>query len=180
MAELSRRDPARLQPWLLMLGLLLLFGFGVLVSALQQPAVQTIYWVRDDATAATLVAAPRRLRGEESEGLVRSLVAALAAGPVASERQLGLANELPAATEVLAVSDEAGVLVVDLSSAVMAGGGSHSQIGRLLQLLYSLSELPGVEVVSLSVEGVPAPVWGGEGVMVPERWVRPAGDLPRW
>ena len=169
-----------MQPALLLVGLGLLFALGVVVSAIQQPPVRSLYWVRDGATSATLEVAPRRLRGRDTETLVRSLVAALAAGPLASERQAGLSSEVPAATEVLAVDLDAGDLWVDLSPAAMAGGGSHSIFGRLAQLQYSLSELPAVETVSLWVAGAPAPQWGGEGVMVEDRWRRPAGALPRW
>jgi spore germination protein GerM len=180
MAGYPGRDSTTVQRALLLFGLLLLFALGLLVSASLQPPVRTLYWVRDDGSGATLVAAPRRLRGQDTEALARTLVEVLAAGPLASERAAGLSSEVPGETRVLGVVVTADALRVDLSSAVMAGGGSHSMLGRVLQLQYSLSELPGVEGVSLWVEGLPAPLWGGEGLMVPDRWVRPAAGLPRW
>jgi spore germination protein GerM len=184
MAEVPDGRPkstrVRRQPLLLLLGLALLFAFGLLVSALQQPPVRTIYWVADDGGVATLVAAPRRLRGTDSEALVRTAVAVLAAGPLEGERLRGYASEVPAETRVLAVRLAEGDLRVDLSAELLSGGGVHSMIGRLLQLRYSLSELTGVRTVELVVEGVAAPLWGGEGLMVEPVWARPAGPLPRW
>jgi spore germination protein GerM len=176
----SKSDGSRRQPLLVLFAVVLLFGFGLLQSVLQQAPVRSLYWVSDAGGVAVLVAAPRRLRGADSEALVRAVLEVLVAGPLASERALGYGSEVPPETRLLAVAFADGELVVDLSTEVLAGGGVHSMVGRLMQLRYSFSELPGVRTVALTVEGAPAPLWGGEGVMVEPRWVRPEGGLPRW
>lgn len=164
----------------LLFALVALFALGVLFSALLQPAKRNLYLIRDEGTHASLVTMPRRLYGADTAALAHSAVLALAQGPLASERQAGLGSEVPATTVVLHAELTAGVLRVDLSAAVVGGGGASSMQGRLMQLRYSLIELPGVSALELWVEGAPAPLWGGEGLVVAERWERPAGEPLSW
>lgn len=140
----------------------------------------TIYLVRDEGTTMTLEAVYRRVRPEGAADAARAAVAALAAGPDAEERARGLTSDVPPGTRVRSVATVAGVLVVDLSSEAVSGGGSASMIGRLAQLTYTLTQPATVAAVELRVEGRPLAAWGGEGVMTAWPWRRPEGGWPRW
>jgi spore germination protein GerM len=114
--------------------------------------------------------------------VARAWVELLAAGPSDAERARGVGSEIPAATRLLGARLEAGTLTVELSEAVVAGGGSASMWGRIQQLRYSLTALPGVSSLVVEVAGAPLRVWGGEGVMV--EWPWQAAGVPaasvRW
>jgi spore germination protein GerM len=140
----------------------------------------TIYFVRDEGTTMTLEPVHRRVRPADAEEAARAAVAALARGPEPDEAARGLSSEVPAGTRVRSVRTENGVLVVDLSSEAVSGGGSASMIGRLAQLGYTLTQPRGVDAIELWVEGVRLEAWGGEGVMTAWPWHRPDGGWPRW
>lgn len=161
--------------------LLLLALVGVLASrTLQRLPDTVVYLVRDEGAGFTLEAVHRRLRPADPLDAARAAVGALAAGPTADEAARGLASEVPPATDVLRAFWEAGVLVVDLDADVLAGGGTSSMVGRLAQLTYTLTQPAGVDAVAVWIDGRPAEVWGGEGLMAAWPWRRPAGGLPRW
>lgn len=140
----------------------------------------TIYLVRDLGREMTLEPVHRRLRPADPVAAARAAVAALAAGPLADEAARGLGSEVPSDTAVRDAWLQGGVLVVDLGTEVVAGGGSASMQGRLAQLTYTLTQPNGIEALELWVEGRPLEVWGGEGIMTAWPWRRPDGGLPRW
>jgi spore germination protein GerM len=140
----------------------------------------TIYLVRDEGTTMTLEAVHRRLRPAGVEEGARAAVEALVRGPDGEEAARGLSSEVPAGTQVRAVTTEDGVLVVDLSAEAVSGGGSASMIGRLAQLRYTLTQPTAVAAIELRVEGVRLDAWGGEGIMTAWPWRRIEGDWPRW
>ena len=165
------------------LALLLLL---VLVSVLSMRTLNrlpdaTLYWVRSDPTTFTLVPRSRRLGSRDAGAYARAAVAALAAGPNASERAAGLSSAVPTGTEAISARLRNGTLSVDLSDEFVSGGGSASMRARLEQLRWTLTQPTWVDAVDLQVEGAPLTVLGGEGLMVAPVWSRPAdGALPRW
>ncbi len=162
--------------------LLLLVLVGVLATRWSSRLPDmAIYLARSEATTFTLERVHRRSGANGLEAQVTAMVAALAAGPTPEEAARGLSSVVPAGTRVLSARVERGLLTVDLSREVMSGGGSASMAGRLAQLSYTLTQPAGVEALALEVEGGPATLWGGEGLIADWPWRRPAGgELPWW
>lgn len=162
--------------------LLLLVIVAVLsVRTMNRLPDATLYWVRSEATSFSLAPRSRRLGTRTPEAYARAAVAALASGPTPGERAADLSSAVPAGSEVLDAELRDRTLWVDLSPAFVAGGGTASMRGRFEQLVWTLTQPTWADAVALSVDGVPLRVLGGEGLMVPERWVRPVeGGLPTW
>jgi spore germination protein GerM len=165
------------------LALLLLMALvaSLTYRTLQHLPDATIYFVRDEGGTMTLASVHRRLRPTDAADAASAAVRALALGPDAEESARGLASEVPPGTAVRSATLEGDVLVVDLTSDAVSGGGSASMIGRLQQLTYTLTQPSEVAAVELRVDGVRLDAWGGEGVMTLWPWRRPeAAGMPRW
>ena len=93
---------------------------------------------------------------------------ALLAGPTTAEENAvpAISTAIPAGTTLHSVSITAGVATVDLSATFVSGGGSASMIGRLAQVVYTLTQFSTVDGVLFKINGVPTTVFGGEGVIV--------------
>jgi hypothetical protein len=91
----------------------------------------------------------------------RSALHALLAGPTPRERDDGLTTELPATTELLAVSLRDGTARVYLRGPGLEQYQPNTVTFalRLAQIVYTLTELPRVERVRIYVNGDP---WGFE------------------
>ena len=165
------------------LSLLLLLALVAIITirTLQRLPDTLIYFVRDEGV--TFVLDPVARVGRES-GLtarVKAQMAALASGPSAEESAEGLSSVVPKTVEVRGVNLEGGRLTVDLSRDFAGGGGSASMLGRLYQVMYTLSQPADVDEVLLLLEGEPLTLLGGEGILVEVPWVRDEHvELPRW
>ncbi|MEW5991690.1 MAG: Gmad2 immunoglobulin-like domain-containing protein [Chloroflexota bacterium] len=93
---------------------------------------------------------------------------ALLSGP--SEAELAarpaMFTTVPAGTRFLGLSIEDAVATVDLSREFESGGGSAAVLGRLAQVVYTLTQFPTVEAVSFKLDGEPVTVFSGEGVLL--------------
>lgn len=92
-----------------------------------------------------------------------ALFTALTAGLNASEQSDRLRSAVPTATELLsapAITD--GVITLDLSDAIFEATG-NTLIDALAQIVFTMSELPGVSAVQLRVNGVPQEWPTGDG-----------------
>jgi len=89
-------------------------------------------------------------------------------GPSASERSASpsISTTVPAGTELLGISIKDGVATVDLSGAFESGGGSASTLGRLGQVVYTLTQFPTVDTVAFRIDGRPVAVFGSEGIVL--------------
>lgn len=98
-----------------------------------------------------------------AEGAVRALLA----GPPAADEPMAtpaLSSAVPTGTRLLDVAVSHSVATVDLSAEFQSGGGSTAMLGRLAQLVYTLTRLPDVERVALKLDGKPVTTFSGEGV----------------
>jgi spore germination protein GerM len=154
----------------------------IVVRTLQRLPDTVVYLVRDEGRTFTLESVFRQTRSGASgtEATARRALTALAAGPTAEEAARGLSSEVPPDLVVQDVRSGGGLLEVDLDAGFASGGGSASMLGRLHQVLYTLSHPTDVDRVALFLDGEPLTVLGGEGVMVEHPWTRPAGGVPRW
>ena len=109
-------------------------------------------------------------------GLARGVVLALLAGPDSAERARGLTTAIPAGSRLLGIKVRDSVATVDLSRAFESGAGSSSVIGRVAQLVYTLTRVPGVRGVELWLEGRPAETFSSEGLQFAQPQV--PGDYP--
>jgi germination protein M len=89
-------------------------------------------------------------------------------GPTAAERAASpaLSSTVPRGTRLLGISIESGVATVDLSGEFESGGGSASTLGRLAQVVYTLTQFPTVDRVAFRVDGRPVTVFGSEGIVL--------------
>jgi len=116
---------------------------------------------------------------------------ALLAGPNEAEMTArpAMSTAVPEGTRFLGLSIEDGVATVDLSREFESGGGSASVIGRLAQVVYTLTQFPTVDTVTFKLDGQAVTVFSGEGVLLdhpvgradytdqlPAIWV----DRPAW
>jgi hypothetical protein len=100
-----------------------------------------------------------------TQAVATAAMTSLLAGPSEQERDV-MSSTVPAGTRLLGLSIAGGVATVDLSSEFESGGGSASVIGRLAQVVYTLTQFPTVTSVSFRVEGRAVTVFSGEGVVL--------------
>jgi spore germination protein GerM len=95
---------------------------------------------------------------------------ALLAGP--NDDELGarpaMYTTLPAGTAFLGLTIDNGVATVNLSKEFESGGGSASVLGRLAQVVYTLTQFPTITSVRFELDGEPVDVFSGEGVALAE------------
>jgi germination protein M len=93
---------------------------------------------------------------------------ALLAGPTAKERSStpAILTTIPQGVQLLGLSIKDRVATVNLSREYQSGGGSASVIGRLAQVVYTLTQFPTVDAVRFQLDGQPVTVFGGEGVVL--------------
>lgn len=93
---------------------------------------------------------------------------ALLAGP--SEAELtarpAMSTTVPEGTRFLGLTIEDGIATVDLSREFGSGGGTASVLGRLAQVVYTLTQFPTVDAVRFELDGEPVTVFSGEGVIL--------------
>jgi hypothetical protein len=75
---------------------------------------------------------------------------------------------IPEGTQLLGLTIEDGVATVNLSREFESGGGSASVLGRLAQVVYTLTQFPTVDSVTFELDGEPVTVFSGEGVVLDE------------
>ncbi len=95
-------------------------------------------------------------------------VAALIAGPNADELSASPAmyTTVPDGTRLLGLTITDRVATVNLSREFEAGGGSASVLGRLAQVVYTLTQFPTVDSVRFELDGQPVTAFSGEGVVL--------------
>lgn len=120
----------------------------------------TVYFLQDEGAA---VPVPRQVTTRE---VARAAIEALVAGPTSSESAQGLSTAVPAGTLVLGLRIDAGTAIVDLSREFESGGGSFSVIGRLAQVVYSLTEFSSVDRVQFRIDGRQVDVFSNEGLIL--------------
>ena len=109
---------------------------------------------------------PVRRTVETTPAVARAALEALLDGPTADERAGGLASAIPAGTTLLDISLADAVATVDLSGTFDDGGGSASMLGRVAQVVATLTRFPTIDRVAFRLDGEPVETIGGEGVAV--------------
>ena len=126
----------------------------------QETSSVAVYFLRGEKVSPvrrTIAATPAVARGALTE---------LLAGPTEDEVASGLASAIPAGTALRDVSISDGVATVDLDGTFDDGGGSASMLGRVAQVVATLTRFPTVDRVAFRIDGRPVEAIGGEGVVV--------------
>jgi len=119
-----------------------------------------IYFFKDDK----LVAVARNV---SAMGDVKARADGLVAGPTKSEAAKGLFTEIPAGTKVRKAFIEGDTAYVDFSKKLGEyGGGSARVQGLIMQIVYTMTEMPGINKVGIMVDGKSEVVLGGEGYVI--------------
>ena len=131
------------------------------------------YWLAGRGTAPVfflrgekLGVASRDVHGTAGTPAIVNVVRDLLAGPTAAERAAGLSTAIPAGTIVNSVSVIGQVATVDLSAQFASGGGSLSMQERVAQVVFTLTGLPNIHIVSFSIDGKHIDTIGGEGLLL--------------
>lgn len=101
-------------------------------------------------------------------GVARAALEQLLAGPTNDESTSvpAISSTVPAGTELLGITISNSVATVDLSEEFESGGGSASVLGRLAQLVFTLTQFPTVDSVVLEIEGEVVEEFSSEGVVI--------------
>ena len=104
----------------------------------------------------------------KTQAVATAAIKALLAGPNATETNTRPAfyTTVPDGTRLLGLSITGGVATINLSKEFASGGGSASILGRLAQVVYTLTQFPTVDGVRFQLDGAPVTVFGGEGVVL--------------
>jgi len=156
---------------LVILLLLVLFSVLILRTTRSLPDA-LVYFVNSHPTYFELQPALREIPADDDEQLIEELFHELREGPSQAEKDAGLATVNPLGARLLDVSVDDGIAMVDISREFEVGGGTSQMQGRLFQLFYTLTQPNSIEGVRLYVEGQPVRSFSGEGIMVPQPWLR--------
>jgi germination protein M len=128
--------------------------------------VRAYYFLGGPAGSAGLVPVLREV--PSTKAVATAAMTALLDGPTAREHggAPAISTVIPAGTKLLDLTVKDAVATVDLSSEFKSGGGSASVLGRLAQVVYTLTQFPTVKAVSFQVEGQPVTAFGGEGAVL--------------
>ena len=119
-----------------------------------------VYLLRDEKVS------PVRRTVPATTAVARAALEELLEGPTSAEAATGLVSTIPQGTTLRGVSIADGVATVDLDGRFDDGGGSASMLGRVAQVVATLTRFPTVERVAFRLDGQPVETIGGEGVVV--------------
>lgn len=96
----------------------------------------------------------------------RAALTALFEGPSPEEGDAGVYSAVPEGTELRDLRIEGGIATVDLSREFEAGSGTHSEIFRIAQVVYTLTQFPTVDGVEFRIEGEPVTEFASHGLIL--------------
>ena len=116
-----------------------------------------VYFLRDEKVATA---------GRSADGgdVATQAVESLLVGPTDEETGIAMSSEVPEDTELLGIDVADGTATVDLSSAFESGGGSLAMQARVAQVVFTLTQFPTVDDVTITLDGDSVDGIGGEGV----------------
>ena len=128
--------------------------------------VRAYYFLGSFVDNAGLVPVLREVPKTQAVGA--AAMRALLQGP--NDDELGarpaMYTTVPQDTRFLGLRIDDGIATVNLSREFERGGGSASVLGRLAQVVYTLTQFPSVQGVRFELDGEPVKVFSGEGVVL--------------
>lgn len=119
-----------------------------------------VWFAREDGVSVTFRYVPTQTQ------IATAVMQELLSGTNEAEEDVDLSTLIPGGTELLGLTIDDGTAVVDLSSEFGSGGGSASMLGRVTQVVYTLTQFDTVKSVVFEIEGEPAGPLGGEGLIL--------------
>jgi spore germination protein GerM len=147
----------------LLAGAALIAGAIYFQSTAPQPKKPTlkIYLTRGDE----LVAVERLIAAKEAP--LSRAIDALLAGPTETEQAAGIQTMIPPGTRLLHCRINDKVAIIDFNQKLENYGGGSARIeGLIAQIVYTATDVPGVEKAWLWIEGNKELVLGGEGMVL--------------
>jgi hypothetical protein len=130
--------------------------------------VRAYYFLGSFVDNAGLVPVLREIPKTQAVGA--AAMRALLEGP--NDAELGarpaMYTVVPDGTRFLGLRIDGGIATVNLSREFEEGGGSASVLGRLAQVVYTLTQFPTVDGVRFELDGEPVTVFSGEGIVLDE------------
>jgi hypothetical protein len=126
--------------------------------------VRAYFLLAGPAGSAGLVPVLREIPA--TKATATAAMTAVLAGPNDAEQKASISTTIPAGTQLLDLTVKSGVATVDLSREFESGGGSASVLGRLAQVVYTLTQFPTIKSVVFEVEGQPVTTFSGQGVVL--------------
>jgi len=102
----------------------------------------------------------------KTQAVARAALNELLAGPTAVEQNAELSSAVPSETLLLDVAISDGLATVDLSGAFDSGGGTFSQMARLAQVVYTVTQFSTVDRVEFRLDGQTVEVFSSEGIVL--------------
>lgn len=126
------------------------------------------YFFLDDAAGGDPALVPVLRTVPKTKATARAAMTVLLAGPSDKERAARprIGTIIPAGTELLGIQISDGVATVDLSGEFASGGGSFSVLGRLAQVVYTMTQFSSVDRVRFELDGEPVTVFSSEGIIL--------------
>lgn len=120
----------------------------------------TVYFLNSDGEAISTT------RTVTTQAVAAAAMGFLIEGPTPAEEAAGLSTAVPTDSLVLGIEIADGIAFLDMSREFEAGGGSMAILGRLAQVVYTLTEFPTVDRVQILLDGEEAEYFSGEGVII--------------
>jgi spore germination protein GerM len=112
-----------------------------------------------------LIAVKRAVKATEAP--LSKAIHALLKGPSEEEMQRGIVSLLPPGAGILGLSIKDKTAILNFNRRIEpSGGGSDRLRGLIAQIVYTVTDIPGVEKVWLWEEGKKELVLGGEGLVL--------------
>lgn len=138
-------------------------------SPVQNPKTQefvNIFFIGKNGNNEEVYRAVKRSYDKEVDGTkISYAIDCLVKGPKSSEKTKGVYTEIPAQTVLIGVNEKPDKVIINLSSAYAAGGGTESVYKRLFQLIKTAKRNTD-KPVYLFIDGKQADVIGGDGIMI--------------
>lgn len=120
-----------------------------------------VYFFRGDK----MITVSRPLNADEAP--LNIALGSLLAGPSQAEKAEGLTTQLPPGTKLLGLSVKDKTAIINLSRDLETYGGGTARLkGMIAQIVYTATEIPGIEKAWLWEEGNKELVLGGEGLVI--------------
>lgn len=139
-------------------------------STTSQETSSQVYWLRNVDGRLILTPEAVTLSGENASAQIEGAMERLLSKSGNPSQDAFTA--IPEATQLLAVSMEEDGVHIDLSANFEDGGGSASMVGRLGQIIYTVTALEPNTPVWISVESKPLTLLGGEGLEISQPMTR--------
>jgi spore germination protein GerM len=164
-------------------------GASPQASAATTTTVRAYFFLGSFSDNSGLVPVLRQV--EKTSAVGAAAMNALLTGPNETElaARPAMYTVVPDGTRFLGLTISNGVATVNLSKEFESGGGSASVLGRLAQVVYTLTQFPTITGVMFQLDGQPVTTFSGEGVVLdhavgrsdytdflPAIWV----DRPAW